>query len=103
MVFTIIIAGVILVIATYHITKKSQKRYWQKIIQSQEIPLYWDAEPKCPYCGETQEAIFGLNDDGEWFSVICSNCEKTFGIKPYFEMNHEIKQESESLNPTDSK
>lgn len=80
------------IIITRYIIKRNRDEYWRNILKQLPIPLYWDAEPKCPYCGETQEVAVGLEQDEQITWTICSKCEKTFYIKPKFTLTHEIVQ-----------
>ncbi len=78
---------------TYYLTKRSNEKYWRGIINAQQIPTYWDAEPICPYCGNINEAAYGLEDDEVWHPVICSGCEQVFYVKHKFELTHKVAKE----------
>lgn len=94
-----IIVGALLMLAVFVIiiipvVKSEEKKYWKKILANQRVPMYWDAAPKCPYCGQINEAAFGLEEDGEWHTTYCFVCDKTFWIKPRFELTSEVTKDN---------
>jgi hypothetical protein len=77
---------IIAVFVTYILTKRSQEKYWRRILKLHDSQLVaWDFEPKCPYCERVNEAAFTLGEEDKWYPITCVNCQKEFEVMPMFE------------------
>lgn len=103
---TVVVFAIIAVLAmlrynqlyeAYEGVVKERKRLGD-LLKLRPIDTLWDAEPICPYCGTTNEAIFALQDHDKWSDLDCVKCDKDFFVKPQFALSCIVSATSRGMS-----